>query len=158
MTGETPFIRTGVTAGRLDVARALADASAPGCGGIGAFVGCVRSSPAAPGRRDAAVVRLEYEAHPTLAAEALDGIARQAARRWNLERVVGLHRTGPCELGEPTVVVACGAAHRGPALEACRWMIDTIKSSVPIWKREVYADGSSWVGSEAGDDRVESTH
>lgn len=153
MTEGAPFVRTGILADRLDVAGALADASAPGCGGIGAFVGCVRSSPAAPGHDDASVVRLDYEAHPTLADEALRDIAREAARRWHLERVVALHRSGPCELGEPTVVVACGAPHRGPALDACRWMIDTIKSTVPIWKREVYADGSSWIGSEApGDD------
>jgi molybdopterin synthase catalytic subunit len=95
-----------------------------------------------------AVVRLDYEAHPELAATRLEEIGRDAADKWELLRVVAWHRTGACELGEPTVVVACSAPHRGDALEACRHVIDTIKATVPIWKREVYADGSSWVGAE----------
>ena len=99
-------------------------------------------------------MRLDYEAHPTLAHERLQSIAREAAERWGLDRVVAVHRTGACEIGEPTVVVACGAAHRAEALDACRWMIDTIKTTVPIWKREVYADGSAWIGAEGATDRA----
>jgi molybdopterin synthase catalytic subunit len=93
---------------------------------------------------------LEYEAHPTLASARMEEIAQEATTKWGLARVVAVHRTGRCALGEPTVVVACGAAHRAEALEACHWIIDEIKASVPIWKKEIYADGSSWVGSESG--------
>jgi molybdopterin synthase catalytic subunit len=136
----------------LDVTAAIAAASGPESGGVGVFIGSVRTDSAAPGNEDKPVVRLDYEAHPTLASERLAAIARDAAARWGLQRVVALHRTGTCELGEPTVVVACGAVHRAEALDACRWMIDTIKTTVPIWKREVYADGSAWLGSEGAAD------
>lgn len=141
-------VSTGISDEPLEVSRAVAAASAPECGGIGVFVGTVRVSAAAPGHADTPVVRLEYEAHPSLAPERMRAIAEQAAAKWPLERVSAWHRTGPCDVGEPTVVVACGAAHRGDALEACRWIIDEIKTTVPIWKREVYADGSSWIGAE----------
>lgn len=132
----------------LDVSAAVAAASAADCGAIAVFVGTVRATAAAGGREDKAVVRLEYDAHPTLAGERLVELAGQAAARWGLRRVTAVHRTGRCEVGEPSVVVACGAPHRAEALDACRWLIDQIKSTVPIWKREVYADGSSWVGAE----------
>lgn len=112
-------------------------------------MGTVRATPTAGGEPGRTVVRLEYEAHPTLADEALRALARGAAEKWDLERIVAIHRTGTCEVGEPTVVVACSSEHRAEALEACRWLIDEIKTTVPIWKREVYADGSSWVGTES---------
>ena len=141
-------LSAGVTGEPLDLSALVAAASAPECGGIGVFVGTVRSSAAAPEHADSPVVRLEYDAHPVLAPERMRAVAEEAATKWPLERVSAWHRTGPCDLGEPTVVVACGSAHRADALEACRWMIDEIKTTVPIWKREVYADGSSWIGAE----------
>ena len=78
-------------------------------------------------------------------------MATEAARRFDIRHITAVHRTGPCGLGEPTVVVATSAPHRGDALDACRFTIDEIKASVPIWKREVYAeeDDSAWVGTEA---------
>jgi molybdopterin synthase catalytic subunit len=139
---------TGLRSDPLDVGAAAQAASSPAAGGIGIFVGAVRSSAAVPGKEDEQVVRLEYEAHETLAERRLDEIARAAAAKWDLLGVVALHRTGACELGEPTVVVACSAPHRGDALDACRWLIDELKATVPIFKREVYASGASWVGAE----------
>jgi len=133
----------------LDVEAAIAAASGPEIGGIGVFVGTVRDSSSVATNRDKAVVALDYDSHPSLAEQRLRAIAGEAATKWDLRRVVAIHRSGHCELGEPTVVVATGAPHRADALEACRWIIDTIKSSVPIWKREAYADGSSWVGDNA---------
>lgn len=137
-------IKTAITDQPLDVAQAVAEVSSKECGGIGLFVGMVRESPAAPDAAGA-VTALEYEAHPELAEEALRAVAEGAAARWDVRRIVSAHRSGRCATGEPTVVVACSAPHRADALEACRWMIDEIKQQVPIWKREVYADGSSWV-------------
>lgn len=136
-----------VSEAALDVGAVIAEVSDADCGGIAVFVGTVRTSAAAPGARRT-VVRLEYEAHPTLAPRRLTEIAEGAGARWDLRRLVAVHRTGSCDIGEPTVVVACAAPHRGEALDACRWIIDTIKGTVPIWKREVYADGSSWLGAE----------
>ncbi len=143
-----PAIRTHITADPLDVAGAIAAVSSPDCGGIGVFVGTVRESAAVASNEDKRVQRLEYEAHPQLAEKQLRQVAEEAAAKWDLRKVVAVHRTGICELGEATVVVACSAPHRTDALEACRYMIDTIKATVPIWKAEVYADGSSWVGAE----------
>lgn len=133
----------------LDIADAVAGASGPDVGGIGVFVGTVRDSSSVATNADKPVVALDYDSHPSLAEQRLREIALEATTKWDVRRVVAVHRTGHCELGEPTVVVACGAPHRGDALEACRWIIDTIKSTVAIWKREAYADGSSWVGDNA---------
>jgi molybdopterin synthase catalytic subunit len=146
-----PEITTAISADPLDVAAAIGSASAPSAGGLGVFIGTVRVSAAAPDHRDRAVVRLEYEAHPTLAPRRLVEIAEEAAAKWDLVKVVAFHRTGPCDLGEPTVVVCCAAAHRAAALDACRAMIEEIKLTLPIWKREVYADGSSWLGAEGAE-------
>jgi molybdopterin synthase catalytic subunit len=141
-------LKTSLSEAPIDVSEAIADVQAPELGGLAVFVGTVRSSPAVAGNEDKTVVGLEYDAHPELGPRRLDEIAREAAQRWDVKRVVVVHRTGACELGEPTVVIACGAPHRAHALEACRWIIDTVKGTVPIWKKELYADGSSWVGSE----------
>ncbi len=138
-------ITTAISDEPLDVASLLSSASAPSCGAIASFIGTVRESASVGGNEATPVTRLEYDAHPELAPAAIADIAQQAADKWTLERVVAVHRSGICDLGDPTVVIACGAAHRGDALEACRWIIDTVKASVPIWKKEIYADGSSWV-------------
>lgn len=137
-------LHTGLSAAPLDVAALIGD-SPPGSGGTAVFVGTVRRSSAArPGQE---VVALDYDAHPELAGRELERIAGEAAARFSLERVVAVHRTGRCALGEPTVVVVCNAPHRAEALEACRWLIDTLKQTVPIWKKELYDDGSAWVGA-----------
>ena len=139
-----PHITTSISDSPLDVAALIGAAGSPEAGGIGVFVGTVRATPAQP-ETDRAVVRLEYEAHPTLADETLRALAHDAATKWDLIRVIAIHRTGSCELGEPTVVIACSAPHRAAALEACRWLIDELKTSLPVWKKEIYSDGSSWI-------------
>ena len=137
-------IRTSILDVPLDVAAAIGEVSSPECGGIGVFVGTVRQSAAGDG--DSPVEALEYEVHPTLAPERLQEVAERATERWDIREAVVEHRSGRCSTGEPTVVIACSAPHRADALEACRWMIEEIKREVPIWKKEIYADGSSWVG------------
>lgn len=147
-------VDVGISDVPLDIAGAIEGASAPSVGGIATFIGTVRESAAVPDNRDRAVVGLEYEEHPTKAIDRLEAIARAAAERWDVRSIVAIHRSGSCVVGEPTVVIACGAPHRADALEACRFIIDEVKSTVPIWKRERYADGSSWVGAE-GDRSVD---
>jgi molybdopterin synthase catalytic subunit len=144
----TPEISIAISSAPLDIGAAMAASATPQTGGLGVFVGTVRATASVAEAADKQVTRLEYEAHPTLAEEALRALALEAGNKWDLVRVVAIHRTGVCELGEPTVVVACSAAHRAAALDACRWLVDAIKSGVPIWKKEVYADGSEWVGAE----------
>ncbi len=140
--------RTEIGEAPLDIGAALEEVGDPSCGGLALFVGTVRRSAAIASHHAKPVVRLDYEAHGELAPRRLDEICHEAQHRWDVRRLVALHRTGSCELGEATFVVACSAPHRADALEACRFVIDAIKSTVPIWKREVYEDGSSWVGAE----------
>lgn len=135
-----------VTGEGLDPAGAIAAVTVPQAGAIALFVGLVRPAPAAPEGAGSEVVALEYDAHPALAENALRSIAGDALARWPLGAVVAVHRIGTCALGEPTVVVACSSEHRSDALSACRWIIDEIKASVPIWKKEIYAGRSAWVG------------
>jgi len=137
-------ISVSVSAAPIDVAAAIGAAGTTETGATGAFVGTVRATPSEEVGKQ--VVRLDYEAHPTLAEETMRALAHQAAEKWPLARVVAIHRTGSCEVGEPTVVIACSSPHRAEALEACRWLIDEIKVAAPIWKKEIYTDGSSWVG------------
>ena len=132
---------------RLDPGAAIAAVSDPASGAVAVFVGTVRETPVTD--TSGPVTRLDYDAHPSLAQEKMHAIAAEAAGKWGLRKVVAIHRTGSCDVGEPTVVVACSAPHRAEALEACRWIIDEIKEGVPIWKREVYTDGSSWVGANS---------
>lgn len=139
-------METGISDKPLRVGDAVAAVTRPECGGIGVFVGVVRTSSTEAG--DRTVLSLEYEAHPTMAGERLREIRDQAIETWGLGAAVAIHRTGACDVGEPTVVVACAAPHRAEALDACRHIIDAIKVTVPIWKREVYSDGSAWVGAD----------
>ena len=139
-------VSAAISAEPLDIGAAIGAAGTPSSGAVAVFIGTVRSTPSGE-VDDRSVIRLEYEAHPELAEQTLRDLARAAAAKWDLDRIVAIHRTGTCEIGEPTVVIACSAAHRAEALDACRWLIDEIKTTVPIWKREVYTDGSSWVGS-----------
>ena len=140
-------LRTGLTAGPLDVAATIASVADEDCGGTAVFVGTVRQS-AVSGAEGRRVIRLEYDAHPQLADQQLNEICLSAQDKWGLSQVIARHRTGSCDVGQPTVVVACSAPHRAEALEACRYIIDAIKEGVPIWKREVYDDGSIWVGAD----------
>jgi molybdopterin synthase catalytic subunit len=129
-----------VSAVALDPALPLREVSGPDCGAVVSFVGTVRETN--QGKR---VVRLEYEAYPEMALRIFDHIATQARERW-AARVVIHHRTGALEPGEISVVIAAAAPHRGDAFEACRHAIEALKKDAPIWKRELYPDGSSWVG------------
>jgi molybdopterin synthase catalytic subunit len=110
------------------------------CGAVVSFVGTVRSS-----NHGKAVVRLEYEAYEPMALRVFDHIAATARERWGA-RVAIHHRLGALDPGELSVVIAAAAPHRADAFEACRHAIESLKKDAPIWKREIYPDGSSWVG------------
>ncbi|HYI44190.1 MAG TPA: molybdenum cofactor biosynthesis protein MoaE [Actinomycetota bacterium] len=142
---EPQALVTAISASALDIAGAIASVADETTGATAAFIGTVRAEAAVPENVDKPVTKLEYEAHTSLAEDKMREIAASAAQRWKLARVTAIHRTGTCELGEATVVIACSAPHRAEALEACHWIIDEIKQKVPIWKREVYSDGSAWV-------------
>ncbi len=117
----------------------------PSCGGVVVFTGTARDHSVG---RDG-VTKLEYEAYEEQVVPRLDEIAEAARRRWpDLGRIVLLHRIGEVPLTEAAVVVAVSAPHRANAFEAARFGIDTLKETVPIWKREDWSEGTSW-GREA---------
>jgi MoaE-MoaD fusion protein len=117
-----------------------------GAGGIVIFSGVVRNE---TGGRP--VKFLEYEAHAPMAEAQMRQIGQTVRARWaGVKRVAMLHRVGRLEIGESSVLIAVSAAHRGDAFEACRYAIDTLKQTVPVWKKEHFEDGEVWVGLQGG--------
>ena len=138
---DAPRIGVALTAEPIDIAAAHARANDVRAGAQAAFTGTVRNA-----TREREVVRLEYEAYEEMAVEELERIAAQAAADHDLLAVEIVHRTGVVLPGEASVVIVSTARHRPAALAATQWIIEQLKVSVPIWKREVYADGAVWVG------------
>ncbi len=124
----------------LDVAEVVARVAGPGMGGVVTFVGAVRDR-----ARGRTIRHLEYEAYAEMAEREMEKIADEAARRWPGASVAIAHRSGHLEVGEIAVAVAAAAPHRAEAFAACRFAIDTLKETVPIWKKEVATDGEYWV-------------
>jgi molybdopterin synthase catalytic subunit len=127
-----------LTRARIDLAALLG--ASPADGAVCLFVGVVRDENA--GRR---VSHLEYEAYEDMALPLMEEIAGEARARWAVSDVRVVHRLGRLEIGEPSVAVAVASAHRPEAFAACRYVIDTLKAQVPIWKKEFYADGAVWL-------------
>ena len=123
----------------IDVAAVRRAVSDPGCGAILVFEGTARDH--FEGRR---VVRLEYEAWPDLAVPFMRRIGAEIAERWPGARVAMVHRTGVVPIGEPSVVIAVATPHRAACYEASRYAIEQLKARVPVWKKEIYEDGSAW--------------
>ena len=132
-----------VTTEPLDAAavRALLEAvTHEGDGGVVTFEGVVRDN--THGRR---VRYLEYDAYPEMAEQEMASIAAEVERRWSTDHVAMAHRVGRLEIGECSVVIIVACAHRAEAFEACRYAIDTLKTTVPIFKKEVWEAGEEWV-------------
>jgi molybdopterin synthase catalytic subunit/molybdopterin converting factor small subunit len=136
--GENEFV---ITAEPLVVARVVAAVERDEAGGIASFVGTVRRS-----SRGRDVEYLEYEAFEEMAEPMLRELASALTEKHGLSAVAIHHRIGRVEIGEPSVVIAVSAPHRAAALDACREAIDTLKETIPLWKKEVYAGGEEWIG------------
>lgn len=140
MKVESEDVTVWITDGELDRESTEAVARTAD-GAVVTFVGVVRDL-----SEGKAVSGLEYEAYEPMATDVMRSIGRDAADRWRVGRVVMAHRVGRLSVGEVSVIVAVSAPHRGEAFDACEFCIDTLKKSVPIWKKELFADGtSSWV-------------
>ncbi len=134
-----------LTAEPMDPRRLEAAVSHPGAGAICTFTGVVRDS-----ARGEAVTHLEYEAYAGMAERQMATIAGEIAERWPEARVAMAHRTGTLEIGEASVVVSVSCPHRAEAIAACKWGIDRLKESVPIWKKEFASSGAVWIeGAQA---------
>ena len=94
---------------------------------------------------DKGVERLEMEAYPPMAVKQIELLCEQASTRWEILKLVVVHRIGLLEIGDIAVIIGVSSVHRPEAFEACRWLIDELKKEVPIWKNEFYEDGSSWL-------------
>ncbi len=135
------FLVTAAPVSEDQVSRMVAT---PEAGAIVTFVGTVRNN-----ARGRAVQSLDYEAYPPAAERMLRQIGDEIAEKWGLDQCAIVHRMGHLSVGEASVAIAVASAHRGDAFDACRYAIDRIKEIVPIWKKEFYEDGETWVGSEA---------
>lgn len=130
----------------LDAAAAISLVTDGGAGGIDLFLGTTRAEMSSNGRE---LIALDYEAYEQMAVEQLHALARGARERWPVVKLALLHRTGRVGVGEPSVLIAVSTPHRGDAFAACKWLIDTLKKDVAIWKKEVWADGATtWVHPE----------
>ncbi len=141
-SGRSTLFR--VQAEPLDPREAEAVVADPATGATVTFTGTVRDH-----ARGNSVVALDYEAFAPAAEKMMARVGDEIRERWGIERVAIIHRTGLLAAGEASVVIAVSSIHRGEAFAACQYAIERLKEIVPIWKKEHYADGAIWVGSEA---------
>ena len=129
-----------ITRDALDRDVLVAAVSHPGVGGVVIFEGVVRDN-----ARGKQVRYLEYDVYPEMAIQQIRAIVAEAEKRWGVDCVAVAHRIGRIEIGEASVIIVVATPHRAEAFEACRYIIDTLKTTVPIWKKEVATDGEEWV-------------
>lgn len=139
--GDQPYVR--LTRERIVPHDIVPTLERPEDGAIVIFDGIVRNN--SRGRR---TLHLEYEAYEEMALAKLRELASEATQRFAIRNVGLVHRLGRLEIGESSVLIAVFSAHRGAAFDACRWLIDTLKRTVPIWKKEFFEDGALWADGE----------
>ncbi len=119
--------------------------SAPHVGAVSSFSGVVRNHNLGKG-----VLYLEYECYAPMALKEMQAIIEQAHQQWDLHQIAVVHRVGRLEIGESAVMIATSSAHRRESLAALGYVIDTLKATVPIWKKEYWQDGSIWLDNCCG--------
>lgn len=124
----------------IDIQACLEAVQSERAGAVDVFIGTVRNH-----NNARSVVRLEYESFDSMAVRKMTELAEEAARRWPVEKIAIVHRKGVLTIGDVAVVIAVATPHRAESFEACRWVIDTLKQVVPIWKKEIYDDGEEWL-------------
>ncbi len=129
-----------IVEGPIDQKTVIEEASSSKAGAMVTFDGVVRNH--ARGKK---VTYLYYEAYPEMAEREMTKIREETMKRWSLEGMAMVHRTGRLEIGDSSVFIAISSPHRAEAFEACRFAIDSLKTSVPIWKKEHYEDGEIWI-------------
>lgn len=126
----------------LDPQECIDRVAADNTGGMAVFIGTVRNQ-----TKGKPVVRLEFEAYAPMAIAEMRKIAEQAKAKWDTVKIAIHHRTGVLRIGEIAVIIAVTTPHRKAAFEACQYCIDTLKETVPIWKKEIFEDGEVWVAA-----------
>ena len=146
LRGEVKIVRE-----RIDAEAVVRRLKQPADGAAVIFDGVVRDN--TRGRR---TLYLDYEAYEPMALRQMESLAVEARSRFAVRGVSIVHRLGRLNIGETSVLIAVAAAHRGAAFEACRWIIDTLKKTVPIWKKEYFEDGAVWADGEAFPEEIRS--
>src|ERR1035438_7450530 len=144
--GETPAGRgryAWIVREVIDTERTLASLKRGEDGAALVFEGVVRNQ-----TRGRKTLYLDYEAYEKMALEQMEALAIQAVQQFQIRDVAIVHRLGRIEIGETSVLIAVASAHRAAAFDACRWLIDTLKRTVPIWKKEHFEDGAVWADGE----------
>jgi len=137
------MMRVALVDGPIDVSALLSQVSDDSCGAATVFLGCVRNV-----NEGRAVSGIEYSAYRTMAEREMAAIAREAAERFGVTRLIVEHRLGTLGLGDVSVAIVAAHPHRAPALDAMRFAIEQLKRRVPIWKLELYVDGTrEWVAN-----------
>ncbi|WP_223598722.1 molybdenum cofactor biosynthesis protein MoaE [Chryseobacterium sp. GVT01B] len=131
-----------ITENPLDIQECFTLASDPACGGIASFVGTVRNH-----TKDKTVTRLEYECYESMAVKEMRKIADKAISLFSVKNIVVHHRTGTLFPGDTAVIIVVSDGHRNTVFDACSYIIETIKQTVPIWKKEVLENGEEWVSA-----------
>jgi molybdopterin synthase catalytic subunit len=130
-------------------AQVLDEMKAATDGAVCVFDGIVRDN-----TRGRKTLFLDYEAYEEMALDQMRGLAAEVITKFPIRDVALLHRLGRLEVGETSVLIVVASAHRGAAFDACRWLIDTLKKTVPIWKKEHFVDGSVWAAGEPFPDEI----
>jgi molybdopterin synthase catalytic subunit len=142
-------VMTALTRQPIDGSGIIANARQDEDGAVVIFDGVVRNQ-----TRGRQTLYLDYEAYETMAERQMDELARRARSQFGVRHVTMIHRLGRLCLGESSVLIVVASAHRAQAFEACRWLIDTLKKTVPIWKKETFVDGVVWADGEPFPDGV----
>ena len=127
----------------IEVAALQQSIRAPEDGAVCVFEGIVRNN-----TRGRQTLYLEYEAYEPMAQQELERLVQHAREQFKVRQIIVHHRLGRIELTEASVFIAVASAHRAAAFDACRWLIDTLKKQVPIWKKEFFVDGAVWADGE----------
>ncbi len=128
---------------RIDAEGIVSRMKAGGDGALCIFDGIVRDN-----TRGRKTLHLDYEAYEEMALQQMRALASEAVAKFGVRDVALVHRLGRLEVGETSVLIVVASAHRAAAFEACRWLIDTLKKTVPIWKKEQFVDGAVWADGE----------
>ena len=144
-TGKAPSesVITALTTDVIDAEELVREAKRGEDGAVVVFDGIVRNH-----TRDRQTLYLDYEAYQEMAAKQMDVLGREAIARFGVRHVSMVHRLGRLNVGETSVLIVVASAHRAQAFDACRWLIDTLKKTVPIWKKETFVDGSVWAAGD----------
>jgi molybdopterin synthase catalytic subunit len=130
---------------------AVAFVTHPAAGGIDVFLGTTRAEKSGD---NGELIALDYEAYEEMALPQMRDLAKRAREKWPIVKLAILHRVGRVAVGEPSVIIAVSTPHRADAFTACKYLIDSLKAEVAIWKKEIWSDGSgSWVHPPAGESR-----